>query len=189
MIRLVSPGRLRLNAHVATAPATYQLIVIMGVAGSGKTTIGRALAAALGWDYFEADDFHPPENVTKMSRGIALTDADREPWLRRIRERMEACGAARRSAVFTCSALKSAYRRMLSGGLANVRIVYLQADPAVVTERMSARRGHYMKAEMVRSQFAALEPPMEALTIDARQPPAAIVAQICAAIGEPFRLG
>lgn len=150
----------------------------MGVAGSGKSTIGRALADELGWPYYEADDFHPPENVAKMSSGIPLTDEDRAPWLRSIRARMEACTAARQSAVFTCSALKATYRRTLSDGLTSVLLVYLQLEESEVLARIGGRQGHFMKADMVRSQFATLEVPAHALTIDARLSPPAIIARI-----------
>ena len=181
-IRLVSRGATRLTAGVSTA-SPFHLVVIMGVAGSGKSTIGRLLADSLGWAYFEADDFHPPENIAKMSRGVPLTDADREPWLRAIRDRMDDCAGRRRPAVFTCSALKASYRRVLTAGLGDVVVVHLSADPALVEERLRARSGHFMKADMVRSQFAALEQPADALTIDARNPPAEIVASIRAKIG------
>lgn len=155
----------------------------MGVSGSGKTTVGRKLAAELGWEYFEADDFHPAANIAKMSRGEPLTDADRAPWLARIRAKMEDRAGAGASAVFTCSALKAAYRRVLTDGLPGVLIVHLHGDPETIVERVRGRRGHFMKAEMVRSQFEALEPPAAALTIDTRRAPEEIVARIREELG------
>lgn len=157
----------------------------MGVAGSGKSTIGRLLADRLHWDYFEADDFHPPANVAKMSRAEPLDDQDRAPWLAAIRARMEQCIAAGRPAIFTCSALKEAYRRILTDGLDGIAIVYLQGDPATITARISERKGHFMKAALVRSQFEALEPPSNAFTLDIRQNPE----QLAEAIRRHWRLG
>lgn len=158
------------------------LVLIMGVAGSGKTTVGRMLADELGWEYFEADDFHPPANVAKMSRGEPLTDADRGPWLERIHRRMRASAEAGVPGVFTCSALKRTYREALLAGLPGVLLVHLQADAATITTRVRARQGHFMKAEMVPGQFAALELPEDALTVDARRPPREIVRCIRAAL-------
>lgn len=155
----------------------------MGVAGCGKTTVGRFLAQALRWDYHEADDFHPSENVAKMSHGVPLTDADRAPWLRSIRARMEECARERRPAVFTCSALKKSYRHILLEGLPGISLVHLVLDEAEALARLSSREGHFMKAEMVRSQFAVLEPPADALQLDARLPLEVIVGRIRGALG------
>jgi gluconokinase len=155
-----------------------QIILLMGVAGSGKTTVGRGLAGALGWPYFEADDFHSAANKAKMAAGMPLDDDDRAPWLAAIRAEIDACRAAGRSAVFTCSALKEKYRRVLMDGAPEVSLVHLSGDPATIAERVASRPGHYMKAGMVGSQFAALEPPVGALTFDTRalRPPAIIAA-------------
>jgi len=150
----------------------------MGVAGSGKTTIGRRLATELGWPYFEADDFHSPANKDKMNRGIPLDDYDRAPWLAAIRAKIDECLAAGRSAVFTCSALKDKYRQILMGGTDAVTLVHLAADLATIQARVGQRQGHYMKAGMVQSQFDALEIPANALTIDTRLAPGAIIAEI-----------
>jgi gluconokinase len=159
------------------------VIVVMGVAGSGKTTVGRALAAALGWAFRDADDFHPPANVEKMSRGVPLTDDDREPWLAAIRAYIEAALARREAAVVTCSALKERYRRVLVPDPARVKLVHLAGDFALIAERMRARQGHFMKPAMLASQFEDLEPPRDALTVDIAQPPEALVAQIRSALG------
>jgi gluconokinase len=150
----------------------------MGVAGSGKTTVGQRLAADLGWPYFEADDFHPAANKTKMSQGLPLDDADRAPWLAALRVRIEACLAAGQSAVFTCSALKEQYRQVLVGDTQAISLVFLAADFATIQARVRQRAGHFMKADLVQSQFDALEAPANALTLDARQSPDTLVAEI-----------
>lgn len=150
----------------------------MGVAGTGKTTIGRLLADSLGWDYREADDFHSAANKEKMARGIPLDDTDRAPWLAVIRAAMEASLAAGRPAVFTCSALKEQYRRVLLDGLAGVALVHLTGDRALLLSRIQGRAGHYMKAGMLDSQLAILEPPAGVLTLDVAHAPAELVAEI-----------
>lgn len=150
----------------------------MGVAGSGKSTVGRLLAGELGWDYFEADDFHPPENVAKMSRGEPLDDRDRGPWLAAIRARMEACREAGTPGVFTCSALRQAYRQQLLTGLAGVALVHLHGDDETLRRRMLARSDHFMKADLLRSQLDTLEVPADAQTLDVRLPPDRLVAEI-----------
>ena len=150
----------------------------MGVAGSGKTTIGRRLATEHGWPYFEADDFHSAANKDKMARGIPLDDHDRAPWLAAIRARIDDCIAAGQEAVFTCSALKDQYRRALMTGTEAMTLVYLAGDRATIQARVDQRQGHYMKAGMVQSQFEALEVPAKALTLDTRLTPAELVAEI-----------
>jgi gluconokinase len=155
-----------------------RIILIMGVAGSGKTTIGRRLAADLGWPYHEADDFHSAANKDKMARGIPLDDYDRAPWLASIRAAIDDCLAAGGSAVFTCSGLKDKYRRVLMEGAPGVTLVYLATDLETSLARVGRRQGHYMKADMVKSQFEALEVPTDALTLDTRLSPEKIVAAI-----------
>lgn len=164
-------------------PSSPSLLLIMGVAGSGKTTIGQRVAGRLGWPYFEADDFHSAANKDKMGRGIPLDDYDRAPWLAAIRAKMDECRAEGRKAVFTCSALKDRYRVTLLGGTADTLLVYLAADPETIAARLGRRQGHFMKADMVRSQFEALEPPADALTIDVRTPIDDIVATLVARCG------
>ena len=154
------------------------VIVLMGVAGSGKTTVGLALAAQLGWTFRDADEFHPPANVDKMSHGIPLTDRDREPWLAAIRAYIDDMLARGDSAVVTCSALKERYRRIVVSDPAQVKLVYLTGDFALIADRLRARHGHFMKPEMLTSQLADLEPPRDALTVDIAQPPDAIAAEI-----------
>jgi gluconokinase len=161
-------------------PVSPQLplaVLIMGVAGSGKTTIGQKLAATLGWSFRDADDFHPPENIAKMSRGIPLDDRDRAPWLAAIRTYLDDHLARGESAVVTCSALKENYRRVVVSDPAKVKLVHLTGDFNLILERMQQRQ-HFMKPEMLRSQFEALEPPHDAIRIDITHSPDAIVREI-----------
>jgi gluconokinase len=155
-----------------------RILLLMGVAGSGKTTIGRRLATELGWPYHEADDFHSAANKDKMGRGIPLDDYDRAPWLASIRAALDDALAAGQSAVFTCSGLKDKYRRVLLDGAPGVTLVYLACDLETSLARVGRRQSHYMKADMVQSQFAALEVPADALTLDTRLSPEKIVAEI-----------
>lgn len=154
---------------------------VMGVSGAGKTTVGRALAQALGCGFLEGDSLHPPANVDKMAHGIPLDDADRAPWLAAIRLRLEAAARAGQTLVVACSALKQRYRDQLDHGL-DVRWVYLRGDPAMLHERLQERQGHYMKANMLASQLADLEEPSprSALIVDAALPVPSIVAQVLA---------
>ena len=133
-------------------------IVLMGVAGSGKTTVGKRLAARLGgrWRFCDADDFHAPANIEKMRRGRPLTDADRAPWLAALGAHLRACASQGESVVLACSALKEAYRRQLAAASEITRFVYLQTDFAAIHARLQRRRRHYMKADLLRSQFDAL---------------------------------
>jgi gluconokinase len=160
------------------------IIVIMGVAGCGKTTVGQRLAAALGWPFFDGDDFHPPANVAKMASGLPLDDGDRRPWLARLRQLIDALGDAGTSAVIACSALRQRYRDHLLAGCSEARLVYLAADGALLAQRLAARAGHFFPAALLESQLAALEAPGDAITIDAGQPVADIVAAVIAALGE-----
>ncbi len=158
------------------------VVVVMGVAGAGKTTVGRAVAAALGLPFLAADAFHPPGNVAKMTAGVPLDDADRAPWLRSL---AEALAAAERTggAVLACSALKESYRRTLVVGLQRpARWVHLVAPREVLAARLGRREGHFMPASLLDSQLHTLEPPHDALSIDAARPPAAICAEILGAL-------
>jgi gluconokinase len=154
------------------------VIVVMGVSGSGKTTVGRKLAAELGWKFADADDFHSPANIAKMSAGEPLTDADRAPWLAALRAAIDGFFARGENAVVTCSALKEAYRQALADRRLDVRFVYLRGDRALLLSRLQHRAGHFMKAELLDSQLATLEPPQDALTLDIAETPAELVAQI-----------
>ena len=141
------------------------IVVVMGVSGCGKSTVARALADALGWTFFDADDFHPESNIQKMASGIPLDDADRKPWLERLRDALAVEHAAGRSAVLACSALKERYRDVLRSAAPEVRVVHLRGTYDEVMQLMSRRSGHFMKPGMLESQFAALEPPVDAVEI------------------------
>jgi gluconokinase len=157
------------------------IVVMMGVCGCGKTTVGRALADALGWPFFDADDFHPPGNVAKMAAGLPLTDEDRWPWLARMTEAMRAIDARGGNAVLACSALRQAYRDRLAAA-GDVRFVHLAGDYDTIAARLATRSHRYMPASLLGSQFATLEPPADALDVDIRQGIDAQVAQIRAAL-------
>jgi len=138
----------------------------MGVSGSGKTTLGKALAQRLGWDFFDADDFHPPANIVKMAAGIPLSDSDRAPWLASLHKQLLSTLKAGRHPVLACSALKDKYRAQLLEGMDGIAIIYLKGSYDLIFSRMSIREGHYMKPEMLRSQFDALEEPKDAVVLD-----------------------
>jgi gluconokinase len=150
------------------------IVVLMGVTGSGKTTIGKLLAQDLGWKFFEGDDFHPPANIDKLRRGIALTDCERKPWLTAIAQAIRSAVACRDRVVISCSALKASYRRMLAIDR-SVRFVYLHAPPSLIRERLQKRPGHFMNPGLIQSQFDTLEKPQRALRVDAALPPGEIV--------------
>jgi gluconokinase len=150
------------------------VLILMGVAGSGKTTIGRKLSATLGCPFYDADDFHPPANIEKMRRGVPLDDADRSLWLERLSGVIRTCVAQEACAVFACSALKGSYRaRLLLDE--TVKLVYLKGVAAVIRERLERRHGHFMKPEMLDSQLATLEEPEQAFYCDVNTPPEELV--------------
>ncbi|MEO1702011.1 MAG: gluconokinase [Pseudomonadota bacterium] len=160
--------------------------VLMGVAGSGKSTVGEALEASLGWVYVDGDHLHPRENIIKMERGIALTDEDRAPWLELVGRELAQTEA---TIAIGCSALKKTYRDMIRrGASADVCFIYLQGSRQLIEERMRARKGHFMPLTLLDSQFAVLEPPHEelAITIDISGDLEAIVEQITSGLA---RLG
>ena len=158
------------------------VIIMMGVTGAGKTTVGRRLAETLGWRFHDADDFHPEANKAKMNAGVPLTDDDRWPWLHALRAVIEQALADGAGAVVTCSALKRAYRDVLSGGLDGVRYVHLTGDSRVLAKRLAGRRGHFMNPALLDSQLATLEAPEDALDVDLALPPDEQVAVIRAAL-------
>lgn len=164
-------------------PEPPAVIVLMGVSGSGKTTAGRLLAEALGWAFYDGDDFHPPANVEKMRRRIPLTDADRIPWLRSLRAHLEACLREGTRAVVACSALRQSYRELLLDGLGGIALIYLKGDYELIERRLRGRRGHYMPPGLLDSQFATLEEPEGILTIDIDREPLEIVALIRSGLG------
>lgn len=143
-----------------------RFFIVMGVSGSGKTSVGKALASHLGWDFYDADDFHPQENVAKMARGIPLDDSDRAAWLAALHDLIESCLRRNRPGVLACSALKERYRQQLIEGNDGAQIVFLKGSYDLIWSRMSSRADHYMKPEMLQSQFDALEEPTNALTVD-----------------------
>ena len=140
--------------------------IVMGVAGSGKTSVGKSLAEQLGWDFYDADDFHPPENVAKMAGGIPLTDSDRAPWLATLHELISACLMQNRPGVLACSALRESYRQQLLEGNEYVQLIYLKGSYELIWSRMEVRKDHYMQPHMLQSQFETLEEPTNALTAD-----------------------
>jgi gluconokinase len=165
--------------------AIPRIAVIMGVSGSGKTTVGRALAQRLGWQFQEGDALHPAENIAKMKAGHPLDDEDRAPWLAAVAAHIDEWRRRGECGVITCSALKRRYRDIIIGNRADVRLIYLEGSPALIGKRVSARRGHFMPPALLDSQFAALEPPVgeeNAITVSVHMPVDAIVARIAAAL-------
>jgi len=161
------------------------IMLLMGVSGCGKTTVGDQLAERLGWPYQEGDALHPPANVAKMAGGMPLTDADRLPWLAAVAAWIDARRAAGECGVVSCSALKRAYRQLLIGDRPDVRLVYLQGSRDQLAERLAARTGHYMPAGLLDSQLATLEEPTAAeqpLVVTIDQPLEAIVTAIAGAV-------
>jgi carbohydrate kinase (thermoresistant glucokinase family) len=148
------------DAGGGTPPDLPSVVVVMGVSGSGKTTISALLAGQLHWEFADADDFHPPANIEKMHKGIPLTDEDRWPWLRAIADWIDAKRQAGGYGVVACSALKRRYRDVLIGGnRPDVRLVYLKGSEALIGTRLTARQGHFMPTSLLKSQFEALEEP------------------------------
>lgn len=165
-----------------TAPA---VVIVMGVSGSGKSTVGVLLAERLGWEFKDADEFHSASNKNKMHHGIPLTDEDRWPWLHAIAVWIDKERRSGEHGVVTCSALKRSYRDVLIGGRADVRLVYLKGDEALIARRIASRHGHFMPDSLLHSQFEALEEPGpdENPVITSIEPkPCEIVAQIAAAL-------
>jgi gluconokinase len=165
---------------------TPRALVVMGVSGSGKSTVGELISRRLGWEMIEGDRLHPPANVEKMRRGIPLDDADRAPWLDRIGEQLRDWARAGRSGVVTCSALKRAYRDRIRVARPDVVFVYLKGSEALIQTRVTARHHEYMPASLLRSQFETLEEPLPGepvITIDANDPPEAEAQEIIAALG------
>src|SRR5262249_9697997 len=156
---------------------TTMIVVLMGVTGSGKTTVGRILAQQLGWTFYDADDFHPASNVSKMRRGIPLTDEDRKPWLQTLARLIDEARDRGANIVLAGSELKPAYQDYLSHALDVVPYVYLSGSPELIRKRLEARKGHFMNPELLPSQFAILEPPEHAIRVDAGGSPEQIAAE------------
>jgi gluconokinase len=155
-----------------------QIIVVMGVSGAGKTTVGQLLAEDLGWPFYEGDDYHPQANVEKMSQGIPLTDEDRAVWLDRLRALIDGLLAAGGSAVVACSALKRSYRQHLGRDRPAVRFVYLKGSQQLIRRRMEERQDHFMEEDLLADQFETLEEPSDMLTVSVDKEPDDIVAEI-----------
>ena len=167
-------------------PALPSVLVVMGVSGSGKTTVAALLAGRLGWEFADADTFHSPAAVSKMHGGTPLTDEDRWPWLASIAAWIDATRVVHRHGVLACSALKRSYRTILVGDRPDVQLVYLRGDQPLIARRQASRKNHYMPASLVSSQFNALEEPgpdEHPLTVSVAPEPHAIVDTITAAIG------
>jgi gluconokinase len=162
------------------------IIVLMGVSGSGKTTIGKVLAADLGWTFLDADAYHPAANVAKMHQGIALTDADRQPWLEALRRRIDMAAEQAENIVLACSALKHAYQEYLQAHAPeSVHYVWLSGSEELIRQRIAGRTGHFMNPGLLHSQFETLEPPEHAVTVDITSSPA----EIAQTIRQKLRLG
>ncbi len=160
------------------------IVVLMGVTGTGKSTVGKLLAGALGWTFVEGDDFHPAANVEKMRRGIPLNDNDRRPWLDAIRHRLDEAVDRGENVVLACSALKHRYQHYLeSHDPEAIRFVYLSGSRETLRQRLAGRQGHFMNPALLESQFEALEPPDEAITVDIEHSPRDIAAEIRTRLG------
>ena len=156
------------------------ILVLMGVSGSGKTTIGELLSKKTKWTFYEGDDFHPEKNVAKMKSGTPLTDEDRVPWLLAIREIIEKHLENNTSAIIACSALKASYREVLQRDDKRIHFVFLNGKKALIQSRLDHRKDHYMPADLLQSQFDSLEEPEDALLVDIQPAPEEIVNQILA---------
>jgi len=156
------------------------IVVVMGVSGTGKTTIGKALADALDVPFLDADNFHPLANVSKMAAGIPLTDEDRIPWLQILSQELKSYN----SIVLGCSALKESYRKLLTAGINNLKWVYLKGSKELILNRMEKREGHFMKASMLDSQFEALEEPSYGVHVSIEQEPAEMIAEVLLKIND-----
>lgn len=160
-----------------------RFFIVMGVSGCGKTSVGKLLAEQLGWDFYDADEFHPPINVKKMADGIPLNDSDRAPWLASLRGLILSSLKGDKPGVLACSALKELYRQQLLKDNEGIQLIYLKGSYDLIWSRMSARKGHYMKPEMLQSQFETLEEPANALTIDVSTPMDDIISKVLEQMG------
>jgi gluconokinase len=164
-----------------------QAVVLMGVAGSGKTAVGMQVAQKLDWIFLDADKFHPPANIEKMKHGIPLNDQDRAPWLQRLHDELQNQMAEGHSVILACSALKESYRAVLRDEVSPPTFVYLDVDPETIRDRLQHRTAHFFPKELMESQFAALEKPKDAVIIDARKPLADVVEHVIEALTGPVK--
>jgi gluconokinase len=164
-------------------PSDYpRAVILMGVAGSGKTAVGEKLAESLHWVFLDADNFHPPANIEKMKHGIPLTDDDRVPWLHRLHDELQHRLNEAQSVILACSALKESYRRALRDRVSPLTFVYLDVDAETIRSRLQHRSAHFFPKELMESQFATLEKPKDAIIIDARNPLEVVVDQVTHAL-------
>ena len=154
------------------------IILVMGVSGAGKSTIGNLLAISLGWEFKDADDFHPDDNIEKMSQGIPLSDADRAPWIKKIQTAIDSWLKDEKNVVLACSALKNSYRKLLLRDEEKVKLVYLKGSFELIEKRLQKRQNHYMKSNLLLSQFETLEEPVEAVFVDAGEATEVIINNI-----------
>jgi ribose 5-phosphate isomerase A len=176
------------RAHRGSPP----ILVIMGVSGTGKSTVARELAARLGWSFEEGDALHPEANIAKMHAGMPLTDADRQPWLERVAAWIDDQRAKKQPGIITCSALKRSYRQIIIGDRTEVRLVYLRGGRDLIAEHLAGRRGHFMPASLLQSQFDTLEEPdpsEDPLTIDVGPPAGRLAEEIIRALGASVAVG
>ena len=159
------------------------IVVLMGVTGSGKTTVGKVLATELGWKFHDADDYHPPANIEKMRRGIPLTDEDRQPWLQTLARLIDDARDRGESIVLACSALEHAYQEYLRHHLDVVHYVCLRGSEELIEKRLVARKGHFMNPGLLDSQFEILEPPEDAIRVDVTGTPEEIAGEIRRRLG------
>lgn len=181
-----APPAMTRQAKAGAQPAA---IVVMGVSGAGKTTIGLLLAARLGWAFIDADDLHPPANLAKMTAGHALDDADRAPWLAQVRRTIDGARAEGRQLVLACSALKQCYRQQIAGAAKDVAILWLHGAPELLRQRLAARSGHFMGAAMLDGQLATLQPPGSdeaVIALDVAPAPEVIVARAMSQLAARF---
>lgn len=159
------------------------IILVMGVSGSGKSTIGQLLADSLHWEFADADSFHSPENIEKMRHGISLNDLDRMPWLLALQQAIQQCLQKNKNMVLACSALKATYRQVLVLDEEHVKLVYLKGAFELIQKRLQTRQSHFMSEKLLKSQFDALEEPCGAITVDVSDPAEVIVQKIRVSLG------
>jgi gluconokinase len=159
-------------------------VILMGVAGSGKTAVGKAIAEKLHWVFLDADNFHPPANIEKMKHGIPLNDDDRIPWLQRLHDELQHQMAEGHAVILACSALKESYRATLRDHVSPLAFVHLDVDAETIRSRLQHRTAHFFPKELMESQFSTLEKPKDAIVVDARKPLEAVVDQAIHALGE-----